>query len=411
MCSCIRCDRWTKSASIIVLLIVLVIVTGTIAPPRSLMAHPAPSQPQGTVPEDDVKDNVDVFVALRLVPTATIKPGETLIIEIYAENRGVDRSSEVLVDLFYEEYQLEIQDSRFERGGDHVSRLDYERPEITFDNLDGNERTMGQLITRVRPDLPPGSQIKVWAEWQWDYDEYNLWGEDVVERRFKEKTSIVTIPVVSPQPDTSEPMQPPEMVFVYNIAQPQDQQRCFPETGYCIGGRIREFWEWNGGLPVFGYPIGPERLEQVEGEEITVQWFERTRMELHPLNLPPYDVQLGRLGVEVLEQQGQHWKGFPQSAPHPECRYFPETGHNVCGAILERWRSHGLELDGIPGLSEAETIALFGLPISNLRIETLSDGTQYPVQWFERARFELHPRSPPPYNVMIGLLGKEMLLP
>lgn len=31
--------------------------------------------------------------------------------------------------------------------------------------------------------------------------------------------------------------------------------RCFPETGQCISGRFRSFWEENGGLPVFGYPI------------------------------------------------------------------------------------------------------------------------------------------------------------
>jgi hypothetical protein len=30
----------------------------------------------------------------------------------------------------------------------------------------------------------------------------------------------------------------------------QANERCFPETGLCITGRIREFWEQNGGLPV-----------------------------------------------------------------------------------------------------------------------------------------------------------------
>jgi hypothetical protein len=31
------------------------------------------------------------------------------------------------------------------------------------------------------------------------------------------------------------------------------------------------------------------------------------------------------------------------------------------------------------------------------------------VQWFERARFELHPENQPPYNVLFGLLGNEVL--
>lgn len=30
----------------------------------------------------------------------------------------------------------------------------------------------------------------------------------------------------------------------------QAGERCFAETGLCISGRIREFWEQNGGLPV-----------------------------------------------------------------------------------------------------------------------------------------------------------------
>jgi hypothetical protein len=30
------------------------------------------------------------------------------------------------------------------------------------------------------------------------------------------------------------------------------------------------------------------------------------------------------------------------------------------------------------------------------------------VQWFERARFELHPENPRPYDVLLGLLGNEL---
>ncbi|HET9223216.1 MAG TPA: hypothetical protein VFO07_11970, partial [Roseiflexaceae bacterium] len=44
-------------------------------------------------------------------------------------------------------------------------------------------------------------------------------------------------------------------------AQAQSDQLCFPQTGQCISGRIRTFWEENGGLPVFGYPITPQRAE------------------------------------------------------------------------------------------------------------------------------------------------------
>src|SRR5258706_15720899 len=81
-------------------------------------------------------------------------------------------------------------------------------------------------------------------------------------------------------------------------AQAQTRARCFPETGYCIAGRIREYWERNGGLSVFGFPLTPLQRERVEGRSVQLQWFERNRLELHPENAPPYDVLLGRLGAQ-----------------------------------------------------------------------------------------------------------------
>jgi hypothetical protein len=188
----------------------------------------------------------------------------------------------------------------------------------------------------------------------------------------------------------------------------QTGQRCFPETGFCIEGRIREFWEQNGGLPVFGYPIGPQQQEVIEGVALQVQWFERNRLELHPENARPYDVLLGRLGVDRLNQQARNWYTFPKSPAQPGCRYFPETEQNVCGRILDTWRANGLEFDGQAGKSEAENLALWGLPLSPAQPETLSDGRQYVVQWFERGRFELHPENAPPYDVLLGLLGSEV---
>ena len=72
------------------------------------------------------------------------------------------------------------------------------------------------------------------------------------------------------------------------------------------------------------------------------------------------------------------------------------------------WRANGLELDGVFGKSEGESLALFGMPLSGLMDETLGDGRSYQIQWFERARFELHPQNQPPYHVLLGLLGNEI---
>jgi sortase (surface protein transpeptidase) len=184
--------------------------------------------------------------------------------------------------------------------------------------------------------------------------------------------------------------------------QAQEVPRCFPETGYCITGRIREFWEQNGGLPVFGLPITPLQIENVEGQGVQVQWFERNRLELHPNNDRPYDVLLGRLGAARL--------GGPEASEataDANCLFFAQTRQNVCGDILALWRSKGLNLDGRAAVTEGESLALFGLPLTPLRSETLPNGLVRQVQWFERARFEIHPDNQPPYRVLLGLLGKE----
>jgi sortase (surface protein transpeptidase) len=162
---------------------------------------------------------------------------------------------------------------------------------------------------------------------------------------------------------------------------------------------MREFWEQNGGLPVFGLPITPLQRESIEGRSLQVQWFERTRLELHPQLRRPYDVQIGRLGAELLAQRPDPGPAAPVDG---ECRMFRETGRSVCGAILARWRASGLELDGRRGTNDTESLALFGLPLTDAREEVLSDGVVRVVQWFERGRLEIHAGG-----VLLGLLGSE----
>ena len=70
-------------------------------------------------------------------------------------------------------------------------------------------------------------------------------------------------------------------------------ERCFPETGNCISGRFRTYWEQQGGIPVFGFPITRLEPEQNRdtGQMHLTQWFEHARFELHPENPAPYDVE------------------------------------------------------------------------------------------------------------------------
>lgn len=180
--------------------------------------------------------------------------------------------------------------------------------------------------------------------------------------------------------------------------------RCFAEAGPairdCIDGRIRSFWEAQGGLPVFGYPLTAAYTEQSNNGPITVQLFERARLEHHPRNRAPYDILLGRLGADRLGAQATT---APREQSRPECIFFEQTGYNVCGAFLAAWKRYGIEL-GRPGITADESLALFGVPISPAQPMTLADGTTRTVQWFERARLEDHGAN----GVLFGLLGREL---
>ena len=81
----------------------------------------------------------------------------------------------------------------------------------------------------------------------------------------------------------------------------------FPETGHTLHGNFLRFWEENGGLPIFGYPISEqfEEVSETDGKLHVVQYFERNRFEYHP-DLPelPHGVLLGHLARETLLDRG-----------------------------------------------------------------------------------------------------------
>lgn len=168
-------------------------------------------------------------------------------------------------------------------------------------------------------------------------------------------------------------------------------------SGFRASLRFQPYWQNNGGLALFGYAIGGERQEKnpIDGKQYIVQWFERARFEFHPEHTgTPHEVQLGLLGVELL--QGRK---FPSIIPPPnvESMCFKETGHCIWGKFLERWRTLGL--------------AVVGLPLSDQFEERSTDGKTYVVQYFERERFEYHPENKPPYDVLLGLLGRQLYKP
>ena len=193
-------------------------------------------------------------------------------------------------------------------------------------------------------------------------------------------------------------------------ADPIEGCNYYEDTGHNLCDTFLAYWESNGGLPVFGYPITEEYEEENldTGETYTVQYFERERFEYHPENAgTEYEVLLGRLGNEVLLLQGRNWHEFEKS-DSSEANYIDVTGFAVAPEFIGYWSEQGLDF-GEPGFSFRESLALFGYPISQAEMETNADGDTVLTQWFERARFEFHPDNPEGQQVLLGLLGVEVL--
>lgn len=173
----------------------------------------------------------------------------------------------------------------------------------------------------------------------------------------------------------------------------QMRERCFAETGYCIRGAILDYWERNGGLTVFGYPITELQRETIEDRWTgPVQWFERDRLEDHGID----GILAGRLGAAYLEQQGYAlWDPANRtSAAVPGCEYFAATEQNLCEPFLSYWRING-------------GVERFGFPITSQRIEQIGEW-EGQVQYFERRRMEYHPELPGT-PILLGNLGRDIL--
>lgn len=179
----------------------------------------------------------------------------------------------------------------------------------------------------------------------------------------------------------------------------------FAETGHTLRGTLRSFWEQNGGLPVFGYPVSEEFQENTPEGAFAVQYFERNRLELHPEKPAPYNVLLGRLSDTLLQRQARNWFTFPKGQAAPGCQLFVETGHTLCEPFLGYWKAHGLRDPKLDGFGRS--LALFGMPLSEPSEEQNSSGETVLTQWFERARFEYHSDKPEQFKVLLGLLGNE----
>ena len=92
----------------------------------------------------------------------------------------------------------------------------------------------------------------------------------------------------------------------------------FNETGHTLKEPFLSYWQLNGGLPVYGYPISEAFSErsQTDGKTYQVQYFERNRLEHHPeARGTAAEIQLGLLGKEFYQRT------YGDAAPPPPAVY------------------------------------------------------------------------------------------
>jgi lipoprotein-anchoring transpeptidase ErfK/SrfK len=166
----------------------------------------------------------------------------------------------------------------------------------------------------------------------------------------------------------------------------------FLPTGHTLGDEhgFLSYWRTHNGERLLGLPL----TEAFEAQDLTVQYFERGRLELHP-ELVGAPLLLGLVGTEYLAQLGKRFPDADRDALAPETPFFELTGQSLAEPFLSFWQHNG-------GLMQ------FGYPLSE-PVWEFTEGGQLLVQYFERARLEHHPRhAGTPYEVQVGLLGRDL---
>jgi hypothetical protein len=171
-------------------------------------------------------------------------------------------------------------------------------------------------------------------------------------------------------------------------AQAATEPLYYTQTGHYLRGVFRDFWDKNGGLDNFGYPLTEEYIDSRTGR--VVQFFERARFER--ASPAAADVQLGALARELLA--GRTFERQQPIANSGQRRYFSETGQILQYGFKQVWESRGGQ-------------AIFGLPLSSELQEVMGSGDSITVQYFERVRFEFRADLPAGQRVLISDLGRQ----
>ncbi len=90
----------------------------------------------------------------------------------------------------------------------------------------------------------------------------------------------------------------------------------FEQTQQIVCEPLLSYWQANGGVARFGYPLTGLVQQRIENWQGAVQYFERVRLEIHPEAPPASRIQSGRLGSAILERYST--LGTCATAPHPD---------------------------------------------------------------------------------------------
>jgi hypothetical protein len=243
----------------------------------------------------------------------------------------------------------------------------------------------GQIAGTGPVELPPPVRIEWLEVIDCTIGPSTLYPETLLEARVTvENTGITPIETAGPEPG-----------FAYD-EQGDYQKAGFPkiENTYRFGldfsgnSGLSNPYRWG-----FGETIAPGERREVVGyirmNDIATRTFSVSLVKeyAHYLIEGWYSRKIAVLAPPVAP--------VPASSD-PTVFFFSETGHNVPGVFYRFWTEQG-------GLRR------FGYPLTEAFEEVSeTDGGRYLTQYFERARFELHPEfAGTEHHVLLGLVGVE----
>jgi polysaccharide biosynthesis protein PslG len=255
----------------------------------------------------------------------------------------------------------------------------------------------GNVCQRERYGKVPADRwVKVYRTGLWG----SMHGRGSVLRRVWHGTSVglVTLMVVG--------------LLAVPVTQVAAASDYYGDTGHYLYGQFRDYWNGNGGLLQYGFPITKVFDQQSEdGKTHPTQYLQRAVFEQHAENAgTPFEVLGRRLAALQTADRAKTDPNFqPVGNPNDGRLWFSQTNHTLGGsdaanaAIRSFWEAAGKG-------DIQRSVQIFGYPISEPFDEQnppvpAGDGQVHRVQYFERYRLEYHPENPDPYKVLLGLLG------